>query len=117
MKRNTGTRYTLGRSFGLLATPADVETPLPPGYPTPDDLRDNGWLPIPRQPLPFRSIVAASANDPLARLERVEAMARDWNGEFLAVGEVGHLNGASGFGRWPMALDLLESLDAGRPEG
>ena len=26
----------------LLATPADIETPLPPGYPTMDELRGNG---------------------------------------------------------------------------
>ena len=34
----------------LLATPADVENPLPPGYPAYDDLKANGWLPIPREP-------------------------------------------------------------------
>jgi predicted alpha/beta hydrolase family esterase len=34
----------------LLAAPADLETPLPPGYPTLATLREHGWLPIPRQP-------------------------------------------------------------------
>ncbi|MFN5779816.1 MAG: RBBP9/YdeN family alpha/beta hydrolase, partial [Novosphingobium sp.] len=51
----------------LLATPADVELPLPPGYPTYDELSANGWLPIPRAPLPFPTLVVASRNDPLAR--------------------------------------------------
>ena len=55
----------------LLATPPDFETPMPEGYPTIAALRDAGWLPVPRQRLPFRSLVAASSNDPLGRLERV----------------------------------------------
>ena len=50
----------------LLATPADIERPLPAGYPTLPDLQANGWLPLPRSPLPFPSIVAASSGDPLA---------------------------------------------------
>ncbi|MCC7018030.1 MAG: serine hydrolase family protein, partial [Rhodospirillales bacterium] len=55
----------------LLATPPDFETPMPAGYPTLDALRANGWLPVPRNPLRFPSIVAASRNDPLGRFERV----------------------------------------------
>jgi polyphosphate kinase 2 (PPK2 family)/predicted alpha/beta hydrolase family esterase len=43
----------------LLAAPADLETPLPPGYASIDELRANGWLPIPRAKLPFPSIVVA----------------------------------------------------------
>ncbi len=37
----------------LLAAPADLETPLPEGYPTPEILRNGGWLPVPRTRLPF----------------------------------------------------------------
>ena len=33
----------------LLATPADLETPLPDGYPTLDVLDENGWHAIPAQ--------------------------------------------------------------------
>jgi hypothetical protein len=94
----------------LLATPADLETPLPPGYPTRDALAQNGWLPIPRKPLPFPSIVAASRNDPLARFERVHAMANDWGSRFVDLGDVGHLNPAAGFGEWPMAETLIRRL-------
>src|SRR6478735_8245378 len=32
----------------LLATPADFEEAMPAGYPTIAELRDNGWLPLPR---------------------------------------------------------------------
>ena len=44
----------------LLAAPADLESPLPAGYPSLEAIRASGWLPIPRVPLPFPSIVAAS---------------------------------------------------------
>ena len=40
----------------LLATPADIELPLPEGYPTMDQLTANGWIPIPRSPLPFSAV-------------------------------------------------------------
>jgi hypothetical protein len=94
----------------LLAAPADLETPLPPGYPEFDALKQNGWLPIPRKPLPFPSIVGASRNDPLARFERAHEMAQDWGSSFVDLGEVGHLNPAAGFGEWPMAESLIHEL-------
>jgi predicted alpha/beta hydrolase family esterase len=94
----------------LLATPPDFETPMPEGYPTMSALAANGWLPVPRKRLPFRSIVAASRNDPLARFERVEEMARDWGSRFVDLGEVGHLNPASGYGVWPRAEEFIREL-------
>lgn len=96
----------------LLATPADVESPLPPGYPTFDELNVNGWVPIPRRPLPFPAIVAASRNDPLAQFEKVAGLARAWGAELHDAGDVGHLNPASGFGGWDGALPLLKRLAA-----
>lgn len=95
----------------LLAAPPDFETPLPAGYPTLDTLRANGWLPTPRARLPFRSIVAASINDPLASLEAVSALATVWGSELVNVGAVGHLNPAAGFGDWPQAIDFIHQLD------
>lgn len=94
----------------LLAAPADLETPLPDGYPTQEALRDNGWLPIPRTRLPFPSIVAASTNDPLAAFERVAEYAAQWGSELVDVGAVGHLNPAAGYGEWPQAETLLRRL-------
>jgi predicted alpha/beta hydrolase family esterase len=95
----------------LLATPADIERPLPEGYPTIEALQANGWLPVPRNRLPFPSIVAASANDPLCAPDRAAALAVAWNGRRLDLGPVGHLNPASGFGPWPEAETLIRSLD------
>jgi predicted alpha/beta hydrolase family esterase len=94
----------------LLATPPDFEAPMPEGYPTIDALANAGWLPVPRMPLPFRSIVAASRNDPLGRIERVEQLARDWGSRFVDLGEVGHLNPASGYGKWPQAEAFIREL-------
>ena len=101
------TRPVLG---ALLATPVDLETPLPPGYPTPESIRAGGWLPIPRRELPFPTIVAASTNDPLARFERVEEFARAWGGRFVNLGAVGHLNPAAGFGAWQEGEALVQEL-------
>lgn len=94
----------------LLAAPADLETPLPVGYPAIDALAQNGWHPIPRSPLPFPSIVGASRNDPLAPFERVAAMAKDWGSRLVDLGEAGHLNPAAGFGEWAMAQTLIDEL-------
>ena len=96
----------------LLATPADFDQPLPDGFPSMESLEGTGWLPVPRNALPFRSIVAASRNDPLARFERVAAFARSWGSKLVDLGEVGHLNPASGFGEWPQAVSLINELDA-----
>ena len=95
----------------LLATPADLERPLPAGYPTLDALRDGGWLPIPRRPLPFPSIVASSSNDPLAEHARVIELAAAWGSRVVELGAVGHLNPAAGFGPWPRARELLRELE------
>ncbi len=94
----------------LLATPPDFEQPMPEGYPTIDALAASGWLPVPRERLPFPSIVAASRNDPLGRIERVAELAGAWGSRFVDLGEVGHLNPASGFGEWPQAEQFIHEL-------
>lgn len=94
----------------LLATPPDFDQPMPAGYPTLAALDAGGWLPVPRDPLPFASIVAASRNDPLGRFERVAALAQAWGSRLVDLGEVGHLNPASGFGPWPRAEALIDEL-------
>jgi predicted alpha/beta hydrolase family esterase len=88
---------------------------MPEGYPAMGALAAAGWLPVPRQPLPFPTIVAASRNDPLGRFERVEQLARDWRSRFVDLGEVGHLNPASGFGEWPQAPSSSANLRRRRP--
>jgi predicted alpha/beta hydrolase family esterase len=96
----------------LLATPPDFESPLPAGYPTMDTLRENGWLPTPRDPLPFPSIVAASTNDPLGAYARVAELAGAWGSRLVNVGAAGHLNPAAGYGAWPRAESFIRELTA-----
>ena len=97
----------------LLATPPDFERPMPEGFPSLTELEAGGWLPVPRERLPFPSIVAASRNDPLGSFDRVAELARGWGSRLVDLGEVGHLNPASGFGDWPMAETLIAELEAG----
>ena len=96
----------------LLATPPDFEAPMPEGYPTLDALSAGGWLPVPRQRLPFPSIVAASQDDPLADFDHVAMLARDWGSRLVDLGKVGHLNPASGYGEWRRAEALIDELSA-----
>jgi uncharacterized protein len=104
-------QYSPTRVVGaLLATPPALATELPPEYPSIDALRVHGWLPIPRQPLPFPSIVATSDDDPLSNPVRVRALARAWGSRLHPLGAVGHLNPASGYGDWPGAVPLIDEL-------
>jgi len=54
--------------------------------------------------------VRSSANDPLARFERAEGLARAWGSKLVNVGDVGHLNPASGYGEWPRAEGFIREL-------
>jgi predicted alpha/beta hydrolase family esterase len=94
----------------LLATPPDFEAPMPDGYPTREALQQHGWLPTPRATLPFPSIVAASTNDPLAKLDRVAELANAWGSRLVNLGAVGHLNPAAGYGEWPRAQVFIAEL-------
>jgi predicted alpha/beta hydrolase family esterase len=98
----------------LLAVPPDFERPMPAGYPALAELLAAGWLPVPRLPLPFRAIVGASRDDPLADFDRIAALAQDWRAECVDLGFVGHLNPAAGYGIWSRAEQFVAELSAGR---
>lgn len=95
----------------LLATPPDLDAHWPQGYPSAETLRTQGWNPLPKKPLPFRSLVAVSTNDHLASLDAATRLAEGWGSELLNLGKVGHLNPAAGFGHWPQAEALILELD------
>ena len=97
----------------LLVTPPAFAAPLPPEYPSIDVLRAHGWLPIPRRPLPFPSILAVSTDDPLGNPVRLRALADAWGSRTHSLGAVGHLNPASGYGEWPQAVQLIAELRDG----
>jgi predicted alpha/beta hydrolase family esterase len=110
-------QYSPTRVVGaLLATPPVLAAELPPEYPSIDELRAHGWLPIPREPLPFPSIVAASSDDPLGNPVRLRSLAASWGSRMHDLGAVGHLNPASGFGDWPEAVELIDQLRDGAVE-
>jgi uncharacterized protein len=100
----------------LLATPPVLAGELPPEYPSIEQLRAHGWLPIPREPLPFPSIVAASSDDPLGNPVRLRSLVAAWGSRAHELGAVGHLNPASGFGEWPEAVELIGLLRGGAVE-
>jgi len=88
----------------LLVAPADVEAR------TANAMLSRQFAPVPRSPLPFKTIVVASDNDPFIELPRAQAYARDWGAVFVNVGHCGHINVLSGHGAWPEGRRLLDRL-------
>jgi predicted alpha/beta hydrolase family esterase len=68
------------------------------------------FAPVPFQPLPYRSIIVASSNDPYCPVRTAGAYARAWGSEFVRLQMAGHINVEAGFGAWPLGLALLQSL-------
>ena len=57
--------------------------------------------PLPRDPLPFPSLVVASRNDPFGTYEHAGDIANAWGSLLVDAGESGHINSESGHGPWP----------------
>lgn len=74
------------------------------------------FAPVPAAPLPYRSIVVASSNDPYCPIRLAGAYARAWGSDFVRLQNAGHINVDSGYGEWPLGMALLQSL-AGQIEG
>ncbi|MEY9200688.1 alpha/beta hydrolase [Sinorhizobium sp. CCBAU 05631] len=66
---------------------------------------------MPRQRLSFPSLVVGSLNDPYMRFDRLRILCEEWGGRLVDLGHAGHINIASGFGRWPAGYDLLQVLN------
>jgi uncharacterized protein len=83
-----------------------------PGDPDQDNLRIplHSWSPIVRQPLPFKSLLLGSRNDPYCSFERAQEFAHAWGAGLIDYGAAGHINADSGLGDWPHGHDLLHSL-------
>jgi predicted alpha/beta hydrolase family esterase len=88
----------------LLVAPADVESDAH----TPPETR--AFRPMPRQALPFESIVIASSDDPYVARDRAAAFAQSWGSRFVDIGAAGHINPTAGFGAWPLGQLLLDEL-------
>lgn len=72
--------------------------------------RMDSFAPIPREPLPFPSLLVASSNDPYASLHTTIRIAAMWGSVLVDVGALGHINADSGIGEWPEGMRLLASL-------
>lgn len=99
-------QVTGGRGVGgaMLVAPADVNREGPAGRLL------VGFSPIPRQRLPFPSLVVASRDDPYVEIDRAQAFARGWGSEFVDLGRAGHINVESGHGPWMKGRALLRGL-------
>jgi predicted alpha/beta hydrolase family esterase len=65
---------------------------------------------VPRDPLPFPSMLIASTTDPFCSVERAAEFASCWGSDFHLAGEAGHINVASGHGPWPEGLMMFTRL-------
>ncbi|MDB4971950.1 MAG: hypothetical protein JWN48_291 [Myxococcaceae bacterium] len=88
----------------LLVAPPDVES----RERVPEVVQH--FAPIPRQPLPFPSIVVGSRDDEYACIDCPRQLAEAWGARFVDVGERGHINADSNLGEWPEGRALLQTL-------
>lgn len=84
----------------LLVAPADPERR--------GQLAD--FAPVPYRPLPYRSIVVASDNDPFCPVRLATAYSRAWGSDLVKLVGAGHINVESGHGHWPLGWGLLQAL-------
>lgn len=90
----------------LLVAPPDVEHADFPEF-------VRGFSPMPRARLPFKSIVAASSDDPWCALSKARSWAGDWGTRLHDIGPRGHINAESGLANWPQGQLWLDELTAG----
>ena len=65
---------------------------------------------VPRDPLPFPSMLIASTSDPYCSVERAADLAACWASDFHLAGPAGHFDTASGHGPWPEGLVMFTRL-------
>lgn len=61
--------------------------------------------------LNFETQLVTSSNDPWISTETAQLYAQKWGSSFLNIGNAGHINQLSGYGEWPLVLQLLAQLD------
>jgi len=88
----------------MLVAPSDLESDT---YKFPA----KGFSPIPREKLNFQTIIVASENDKWVSIERAKYFAECWGSEIINIGNAGHINAESGFGRWPEGLEILKRIN------
>jgi len=96
----------IGACGAVLVAPPDEASPH---YPP----EAASFARAPVDPLPFPSLVLASADDPYCPLPVARRLANQWGAGFVDMGALGHINAASGLGDWPEGWRLLNAFRAG----
>jgi predicted alpha/beta hydrolase family esterase len=65
---------------------------------------------VPRDPLPFPSMLVVSTNDQFCSVERAVDMSTAWGSDLHLQNNAGHINVASGHGPWPEGLLMFTRL-------
>ncbi|MEU7825994.1 alpha/beta hydrolase [Catellatospora sp. NPDC049133] len=91
----------------LLVTPPYLDPEWRPG---PGETNDFVSVAVPRERLPFRTVLVASRTDPYTTFPQFERYAADWGAELYDAGDVGHVETASGHGPWPDGERLVAAL-------
>jgi predicted alpha/beta hydrolase family esterase len=95
--------YKTNIKAALLVAPSDIESPV---Y----TFNATGFTPIPLQKIPFPTLVIASENDHWVSVDRARFFADHWGSKFISIGAAGHINVASGYGKWDDGLALIQTL-------
>lgn len=88
----------------LLVAPSDIENPV---YTFPA----TGFAPIPADKINFPTVVVASEDDPWVSIERAKFFSANWGSRMISIGNAGHINADSGYGKWDEGLAILHTLD------
>jgi uncharacterized protein len=102
------TRYASQDSLAKVAGALLVAVPDPSGGEFP--AAASGFGDVPRERLPFPTIVVASTDDPYGGVPFSRACATAWGGRWAEIGARGHINADSGLGDWDQALGWLASF-------
>lgn len=90
----------------LLVAPADIERT------STLHARNYEFGTLPTGPLPFAALVVASRDDVYMSLAKAQALASAWHAPLFDLGNAGHVNIASGFGRWTAGYALAAQVVA-----
>ncbi len=97
-----------GRSTAPIVSAFLVAVPDPSATAFPTAAR--GFAPVPMQPLPFRSLVVASTDDPVGSAAHARRCAEAWGSRVVEIGPAGHINAESGHGDWKAGYALFRQI-------
>jgi len=67
---------------------------------------------LPRKPLPLTGLVIASRNDPWISYASAQEWVGRWGFGLYNAGMAGHINSESGYGPWPLLIELIQAMRA-----